>query len=196
MVAYAHRAEALEEHRVVDGVAIPNEVSQRFLPRESLGQLLSHPLGSIPKDRPDRARSGHRRPAAHDLVALAMIDRRAFGGLWGLDLSGIVDACRATPKHRLRVARNGSATPAGFAISGRSGHSAYLQRLAVDPSAQRRGIGRSLVIDSLRWAKRHRATSVLVNTHVDNEPALELYRAHGFVELRDGLAVFEGVIPR
>jgi hypothetical protein len=45
MVTYAHRADALEEHPALDGVAIPNEVLRRFLPRECLGQLSGDPLG-------------------------------------------------------------------------------------------------------------------------------------------------------
>jgi ribosomal-protein-alanine N-acetyltransferase len=80
---------------------------------------------------------------------------------------------------------------AGYAISGRAGHSAYLQRLAVEPSKQQRGIGRALTIDSLVWAKRHRCGGVLVNTHVDNDPALGLYRSLGFVEMGYRLAVLE-----
>ena len=52
-----------------------------------------------------------------------------------------------------------------------------------------------MVIDSLRWAKRHRATSVLVNTHVENEAALHLYRTLGFVEMSYRLAVLERKLP-
>ena len=39
MIAYAHGAEALEEHPTVDGIAIPNEVSRRFRPRQSFRLL-------------------------------------------------------------------------------------------------------------------------------------------------------------
>jgi hypothetical protein len=44
MIAYAHGAEALEEHPTVDGITIPDEASRRFHPRESLGQLSGDPL--------------------------------------------------------------------------------------------------------------------------------------------------------
>ena len=44
MIAYAHRAHAFEEDSAVDGIAISDQVSQRLLLRECLGQLSSHPL--------------------------------------------------------------------------------------------------------------------------------------------------------
>ncbi len=135
-----------------------------------------------------------RRGRVGDLVALALIDRRAFGPLWNMDVVGISDACGATPNHRLRIALSGSSIH-GYAVSGRAGRSAYLQRLAVDPDAQGCGIGRMLTIDSLRWARRHRCTSMLVNTHIDNEIALNLYRSLGFVEMAYRLMMLEVVLP-
>ena len=160
-----------------------------FAMRQELA-LLSHPLTELPQARAVPRPTRLRRPVPHDPVALAMIDRRAFGATWGLDIAGIVDACHATPVHRLRVAAT-RRLACGYAISGRAGRNAYLQRLAVDPSIQGAGIGRALVVDSLKWAARHRATSLVVNTHVDNEPALHLYRSLGFVELSYRLGVLE-----
>lgn len=125
-----------------------------------------------------------------DLVALSIVDRRAFGPLWAMDVAGIADACNATPHHRLRVAFEGTEI-VGFAVSGRAGRNSYLQRLAVDPSHQGKGIGRALTQDALRWARRHRCTGMLVNTHVENETALGLYRSLGFEELAYRLMVLE-----
>ena len=79
----------------------------------------------------------------------------------------------------------------GFAISGRSGKNAYLQRLAVDPSQHGRGIGRTLTLDALRWARRSRCSGMLVNTHVGNDVAVNLYRSLGFHELSYRLVVLE-----
>jgi ribosomal protein S18 acetylase RimI-like enzyme len=78
---------------------------------------------------------------------------------------------------------------AGYAITGRAGPRGYLQRLAVDPSVQRQGIGAALVADGLRWLRRWGAREVLVNTQVGNGPALALYEALGFRLQPDGLAV-------
>ena len=125
-----------------------------------------------------------------DLVGLSRVDGRGFGALWAMDSEGIVDACNATPHHRLRVAFDGTDI-VGFAVSGRAGRSAYLQRLAVDPVHQGKGIGRALTQDALRWARRHRCSGMLVNTHVENETALGLYRSLGFEELTYRLTVLE-----
>ena len=52
-----------------------------------------------------------------------------------------------------------------------------------------RGIGRSLVRTSARWAQRQGAHALMLNTQGDNEPALNLYESEGFEQLREPLAV-------
>ena len=102
----------------------------------------------------------------------------------------MTSAIEATPATRSRVI---DATAAGglcaYAITGRAGHRGYLQRVAVDPAVHGQGIGRSIVADALRWLRRHRAESALVNTQFDNDPALGLYRSCGFHELPTGRCV-------
>lgn len=147
--------------------------------------LLTHSLRNVPAPTgptPKRLRVGRR------LVEVAHVDQRSFDAPWGLDVVGIVDACRATPEFRLRVLEHRRMVVA-YAITGQAGTNAYLQRLAVDPSAQGRGLGRILTIDALRWAQGRRCTTMLVNTHTGNAPALSLYRSVGFEELRYGLVV-------
>lgn len=167
-----------------------------FVVRQELS-LLQHDLSNLRSLRTPGMLDGApvlRRGRAVDLVPVALIDRRAFGMLWHMDAVGIADACSATPHHRLRLALSGSSTLA-FAVSGRSARSAYLQRLAVDPDAQGHGLGRMLTIDALRWARRHRCTTMLVNTHVDNEVALRLYRSLGFTDLAYRLMMLEVTLP-
>ncbi|MDZ7734336.1 MAG: GNAT family N-acetyltransferase [Acidimicrobiia bacterium] len=68
----------------------------------------------------------------------------------------------------------------------------YLQRLAVHPDERRRGLGRSLVLDSLTWLRRRGATVVLVNTQEDNHAALALVlekESLGFERRAEELAV-------
>ena len=76
-------------------------------------------------------------------------------------------------------------------MTGRAGPRGYLQRLAVDPDAQRCGIGSALVADALRWLKRWGAREVLVNTQEDNGGAVALYEHLGFRREAEGLAVLQ-----
>jgi ribosomal protein S18 acetylase RimI-like enzyme len=57
-------------------------------------------------------------------------------------------------------------------------------------------VATSLLADATRWLRRCKVDRIFVNTHVDNEPALCLYRAHGFHELPERLRVFEGPTRR
>lgn len=158
--------------------------------------LLEHDLLDIPvpaarDDVGGPAPSGLavRRPHHRGDAELAAIDVAAFGEEWGLDALGLREVCEATPQHRLRVA-SGDASIA-FAVSGRAGRSGFLQRLAVHPSAQRQGAATLLVRDSLRWMRRWHVARALVNTHVENGPAMALYLRAGFRLLPSRLGVYE-----
>jgi len=142
----------------------------------------------------------------------AQIDLAAFGREWALDDNALHDVCSATPRHRLRSAGGDAqggeslgstslgstslgstslGSTVAYAVTGRDGRRGFLQRLAVLPAAQRRGLGLALVADSLGWMARWRVTSALVNTAFDNAAALELYDRTGFVRLPTQLRVYE-----
>jgi ribosomal protein S18 acetylase RimI-like enzyme len=131
-----------------------------------------------------------RRGRRADRATILAVDGAAFLPFWHLDGPGLDDALGATPSSRLRVVPAGDgAGVCAYAITGRAGSRGYLQRLAVDPASQRRGIGAALVVDGLRWLRRWGAHEVLVNTQIDNHAALALYEALGFRRQADGLAV-------
>jgi ribosomal protein S18 acetylase RimI-like enzyme len=115
------------------------------------------------------------------------IDHDAFDAFWRFDADGLRDALAATPVSRFRVARTDRVV--GYAVTGRSHVHGYLQRLAVAPSEQGRGVGRALVVDALSWLRRRGAGSALVNTQESNKAALGLYEALGFEREPDGLDV-------
>ncbi len=79
----------------------------------------------------------------------------------------------------------------GYAVCGRAGHRGYVQRLAVTPRCQGRGVGAALLADGLRWLRRWGARDALVNTQEDNRRSLRLYQRTGFVLQADGLSVLE-----
>lgn len=126
--------------------------------------------------RTSRARRKH-------LPAIEALDAASFNDFWSLDRTGILEARSATAGARFTVAL--APEPLGYAITGWGSGQAYLQRLAVAPSARRRGIARDLVSDALRAARRRMSAQVLVNTQVGNEAALNLYLSLGFI-LQDG----------
>jgi ribosomal-protein-alanine N-acetyltransferase len=159
-----------------------------FLVRQRL-HLLEAGLHDLP-----RPAGGVRRVRRHDWPALVHVDHLAFDDFWRLDATGITEAVQATPSARLRAATSDGRL-VGYAVTGRSGRSGYVQRLAVDPSAQGRGVGSNLLMDGLRWLRARGATSALVNTQVGNGRALALYERHGFRSTGPGLAVLGRPVP-
>lgn len=151
--------------------------------------LLTRPVDDMSPGRADAVEL--RRGRRADRVAILAVDGAAFLSFWHLDGPGLDDAMAATPSSRLRVAvhPDDGRSVVGYAITGRAGPRGYLQRLAVDPALQRRGIGAALVTDGLRWLRRWGCREVLVNTQIDNQAALALYQALGFRLQADGLAV-------
>lgn len=154
-----------------------------FRVREEL-HLLEHPMVELPAPAP-----GPRRARRADRPAVLDLDARSFDDFWHLDDAGLDEAVRATPSSRFRVVGGPGHSVAGYAVSGRAGVRGYLQRLAVDPSTRRQGIGRALVADALAWMGARGVRRALVNTHVGNEAALCLYRSCGFELLPTPLRV-------
>ncbi len=139
--------------------------------------LLCHDLRPPLPSPPDHASSikrGHRR---HRDEILA-VDHATFDEFWRLDGEGLQEAIDATPVSRLRIVRDRRVV--AYSVSGRAGPQGYLQRLAVDPGVQGRGLGTALVADTLNWLHKRGATKVWVNTQEANEGALSLYEKIGF----------------
>jgi ribosomal protein S18 acetylase RimI-like enzyme len=190
-------------HEVVTGALAPAEqkafLEAGFAVRERL-HLLSRPLQHLPDPPPIRTR----RPRRSERAPILALDQLAFDEFWRLDGPGLNDALSATATARLRVVAGTSMPEAahpdpdridrrprvdGYAVTGRSGTRGYLQRLAVDPRLQGRGIAAALVIDGLRWLRRHGAERAVVNTQEGNESALRLYYRLDFRPEPEGLAV-------
>jgi len=159
-----------------------------FTPHEHL-LLLGRALR--PDDRP--ARGDRTRPARRrDQDAVLALDQRAFASssaFWRFDRAALAEAGQATGSSRRRLIRGTGGHPVGHAVTGRTSTIGFLQRLAVDPDAEGRGIGSALVVDALRWLGRTGAREAWVNTPPDNLRARDLYLRHGFVERDVGLDV-------
>lgn len=182
--------------RIVTGALAPAEAAgflhAGFEVEERL-HLLAHDL----RDVPPPPRSIPMRRARHDdRPAVLVVDTRAFPPFWRLDDSGLDDAIRATPHARFRIATGPDESIIGYAVTGRAGRRGFLQRLAVDPTVQRRGAGRALVLDALRWLKRWRVERAVVNTQLENSAALALYEHVGFRREPSGLSVLSASLDR
>jgi ribosomal protein S18 acetylase RimI-like enzyme len=141
---------------------------------------------------PNGARLRRLRPAM--LHEAATIDGRAFASDWSNDVSALADIMGATPHHRSRSVHLGGRMVA-FSISGRADHAGYVQRLAVDPSARRRGLASNLLDDAGRWMERRGVTRAMVNTASDNQAALALYESGGVVIQPDRLEILQRELP-
>jgi ribosomal protein S18 acetylase RimI-like enzyme len=138
-------------------------------------------------------------------AALA-VDGAAFAVGERFDHLSIDEALNATPRRQVRFvvdpspgSRPGSPasspplvdgrTVVAYAITGRAGHRGYLQRLAVHPAYQGRGVGALLCADAIAWARTGRAQVLAVNTREDNARAVRLYTRVGFEPVSGGLTV-------
>src|SRR5690606_17116771 len=133
-------------------------------------------LTAIPEAPVHQLRRGWRR----DRPGILALDALAFDDFWSLDDRGLDDAIRATPIARLRVLAGRGSAVIAYSVTGRAGDRGYIQRLAVHPDEQRRGIGVALVADSLRWLRRRGVDHALVNTQERNTAAFSLYVHCGF----------------
>ena len=148
----------------------------------ALSHALTARLPPVP-GRSELTRRGRR----SDIAEVLRVDAQAFPTFWRLNADGLHEARRATPSSRWRVPRGPEVT--AYSVAGRAGSRGYLQRLAVSPACQGRGLGTLLVSDSLHWLRRGGAGTVLVNTQPDNERAIALYQRCGFSVERDRLTV-------
>jgi ribosomal protein S18 acetylase RimI-like enzyme len=146
--------------------------------------LLEHALETV--DRPSRRT---RRAGRVDREQIVDVDAAAFEEFWHFDELALAEAMRATPHRQTRVTEITAGEVAGYGLFGRSGMNGYVQRLAVAPAAQGRGLGRALLHDGLGWLREHGATRALVNTQEDNARAVDLYLSAGFTQMPVGLCV-------
>jgi ribosomal protein S18 acetylase RimI-like enzyme len=137
---------------------------------------------------------GRDEPTAHltryttdtEWLRLVAIDAAAFGPMWKAELPALTEALRSSATSTvLGVDQEGEL--AGYAIIAGSGGIGYLQRIAVHPDYQRRGLGRSLTRSAHNWARRRGARHLVLNTKPENRVALALYESEGFTLLPDRL---------
>lgn len=192
------------------GAGFLEECSRALLALPRVSGVLSPPL--LPAARPPWEQAGfhpHARlllmrrdlsgvPAAEHLVVpgdlrdldeALRVDQAAFDPFWRFDRTALLEAVQATACRAVHLVRRPGGGLAGFAITGRNGPLAYLQRVAVNPAWQGRGIGRSLVRTAAAWAAAQGASALLLNTPDGTASAAALYAGEGFETVTRDLAV-------
>lgn len=176
--------------RVVTGALSPDEqggfLEAGFEVRERL-HLLTLRSSGPPPTVPAGPRLHHAGPWRRR--QLLVVDAAAFAPFWRLDQTGLREALKATRKRRLRVVLGRRGRVVGYAICGASGSRGFVQRLAVEPRHQGRGLGKRLLLDGVHWLYELGAREIAVNTQMGNAAALSLYLNTGFREDPAGLAV-------
>lgn len=128
-----------------------------------------------------------------DFDLLLAIDEASFEGFWRFDRNALHEATHTTSKSDVFVINDGERGVAGYAIVGYGFAISYLQRVAIHPTWQRQGMGRSLVRAAARAARRSGSKALLLNTKYENSSAISLYESEGYVLLPESLAVLRAV---
>lgn len=128
-----------------------------------------------------------------DLPAVEKLDEAAFGPLWRNSLDSLRLALQQAAVATV-VENDGGLV--GYQISTASPLGGHLARLAVCPEQQCKGIGYSLVVDTLSQFNRRGAQRVTVNTQQDNLASLSLYKKAGFRETREQYPVYQYSLDR
>ncbi len=136
-----------------------------------------------------------KKPSETDLTEVANLDKLCFDDFWTMDVNALLEAESATSRSRFRIATSKLAGNheqiVGYAITGLGNKKGYLQRLAVHPEFQSRGIGQLLVADGLEWLRFWRSNQIFVNTQIKNDKALNFYLKIGFILLHERLNILE-----
>jgi len=128
------------------------------------------------------------RPMARaDLPAVTQVDAAAFSPLWRNSLPTLQTAFQLAALAEVLLVED---QIIAYQISTRSPSGTHLARLAVSPSAQRRGAGSALVGRLLAWAGQTGLSRVSVNTQGSNQFSLALYQKMGFQRTGEDYPVY------
>jgi ribosomal-protein-alanine N-acetyltransferase len=123
------------------------------------------------------------RPATlADLAAIIASEADNFGADgWSPALVEEGVAGRLPTVHYLVVEQDGQVV--GHAVASVVADIAELQRIAVNADHRRRGLATAMLDEVVALAVRERAERLLLEVRENNQPALDFYAAHGFIEV-------------
>ena len=147
-------------------------------------------LAKLNRALPDvkAAQARLRQASDADIPAVVAVDRAAFTPHWWH--SEATMRRRATASSYFAVAELAGEVVA-YAEGALHLQTAHLNRIAVHPSHQSRGIGALLLHDALRALWQRGAEQVTLNTQTGNRRSRRLYRRFGFQPTGDFMTVWE-----
>ncbi|HAV78409.1 MAG TPA: hypothetical protein DCX53_13760 [Anaerolineae bacterium] len=127
-----------------------------------------------------------------DLPDVVRVDNASFDPLWHNSQETLR---RALAQSLFATVAEDERGVIGYQVTTSSGSRAHLARLAVHPSAQRRGIA-SAVLGDLFTRLNHKGYRRLsVNTQSDNQTSLNLYKKLGFARTGEAYPVYTFDVP-
>ena len=125
----------------------------------------------------------HVRPAhPGDFPALVALDEAAFDPLWRNTSQTFAHALENLPYF---VVAEWAGEPVGYLFSSRQGDTGHLNRIAVHPNYQGRGIGARLLAEAIQFFRLEKVKAITLNTQKDNTVSQRLYRYFGFRPIGD-----------
>lgn len=112
-----------------------------------------------------------------NLAEITRVDQTAFAPPWQLSQGDLRQAMRIAAL--VTIARS-EGEIIGYQLSTRHRSSGHLARLAVNPAAQRQGVGRALLAHLIPAFAQRGVQVMTVNTQASNHASQQLYRQYGF----------------
>ena len=114
---------------------------------------------------------------AEDLLEVSLIDQSAFSSIWQNSLESLNLAFQQSSISTVALSNN---KIIGYQISTLTSIGTHLARLAVLPSYQGKGVGKTLLNDLIKKSISMGAKTISVNTQKENLASIELYTKFGF----------------
>jgi len=133
-----------------------------------------------------------RRMTESDLPQVERTDAASFDPLWQNPLGTLQ---RAYSQALFATVAEDGQRIVGYQITTGGGQRAHLARLAVHPSVQGRGAGKSLLSDLFRTLTHNGISRLTVNTQSDNVTSLNLYQKMGFIRTGEQYPVYTLDVP-
>ena len=127
-------------------------------------------------------------PSKTDDSEIAAINRAAFSPHWWHSEKTVRHRIASAPYFIIAEVQN---CVAGYVEGKINPPKAHLNRIAVHPTYQKRGIGAKLLSEALRAFWRNGVEEVTLNTQHDNHPARRLYHRFGFEPTGESVLAWE-----